>query len=218
MPSRKTPLVTDQIYHIIARGLDKRPIFQQTKDYNRFIKLLFYYQRNETLQKFSTLSKTDLYGILNKEPKSKLVEIISYCLMPNHFHILIRQIEDGGISKYIRLISDSYIRYYNVKYKRRGTLFEGSFNAVLIEDDNQLVHISRYIHLNPIVSYITNNLDNYPWSSYLSYMNNDVKSILRCQNKIILEHFPSREAYKKLILDHKDYAEKLEKIKHLLLE
>lgn len=218
MPSRKFPLVTNQIYHVINRGVDKRPIFNNYYDYLRFTRILAYYQRNESLRSFSILTTEEVDKILSIPSKERLVEIICYCLLPNHFHLLLKQTVDNGISRFLRLISDSYTRYFNSKNKRRGILFEGPFRSVLIEDDNQLLHVSRYIHLNPVVSYLTKNLNNYRWSSYTSYIKPRIKSIIKYQSDLILEHFSTKEDYQQFVLDHRNYAQQLEKIKHLILE
>lgn len=217
MPTRKQPLATGQMYHVIVRSLDKRPLFRH-RDYQRFTELLAYYQRDELLTRFSSVTKGELSKILNIPPQEKLVEIVCYCLMPNHIHLLLRQEKDGGISKYMRLILDSYTRYFNIIDKRKGALFEGRFKAVLIEDDEQLIHVSRYIHLNPAVSFVVKELKDHPWSSYRSFLNPKFKSIIFCFTRPILEHFSSGQDYNQFVIDHKDYAQQLEKIKHLILE
>lgn len=90
--------------------------------------------------------------------------------MPNHFHLLLQQIRDGGITEFISKLTNSYTRYFNIRNKRIGPLFQGEFKAVHVETDEQLIHLSRYIHLNPIVSYITKKLESYQWFSYLEYL------------------------------------------------
>jgi putative transposase len=115
-----------------------------------------------------------------------------------------------------RLIN-SYTRYFNTKYKRVGPVFQGVFKAVHIESDEQLIHVSRYIHLNPLVSFIITekNLFDYPWSSLNSFIKNDPGFI---NPKPILDNFPSINDYKKFVQDHADYGRELQKIKHLTLE
>lgn len=137
--------------------------------------------------------------------------------MPNHFHLLIKQNTDNGISRFMRLTINSYARYYNTKYKRVGSLFQGMFKAVHIETDEQLLHISRYIHLNPLVSHIINEQDflSYPYSSLPEYINNQGY----ISNPVpILNHFSKKQSYLKFVLDQADYGKELEKIKHLTLE
>src|SRR3989344_3190174 len=170
MPGRITPLVNGQFYHIYNRGTEKRNIFTQSRDYARFQKSFYYYQFQGPKPSFSKFTKSDL-DLFKPDPNRKIVEVICYCLMPNHFHFLIRQLKDGGIPIFISQLSNSYTKYFNTKYERVGALFQGAFKAVLIESDEQLVHLSRYIHLNPIVSNLAKDLNHYYWSSYLEYIN-----------------------------------------------
>ena len=137
--------------------------------------------------------------------------------MPNHFHFLIRQLKENGISKFMSQISNSYTKYFNTKYNRIGPLFQGAFKAVLIESDEQLIHVSRYIHLNPVVSGLIKNLEDYRWSSYLEYIKpNDTF----CSINEILGFFTpnERKRYKEFVEAQIDYGRKLEKIKHQLID
>ncbi len=137
--------------------------------------------------------------------------------MPNHFHFLIRQLKENGISKFMSQISNSFTKYFNTKYNRVGPLFQGAFKAVLIESDEQLIHVSRYIHLNPIVSGLVKNLEDYRWSSYLEC----IKPIdTFCSTNEILGFFTpdERKRYKEFVEAQIDYGRKLEKIKHQLID
>src|SRR5258706_16455772 len=120
---------------------------------------------------------------------TKIVEIIAYCFMLNHFHFLIRQIREGGITEFVSKISNSYTKYFNVKYERVGPLLQGEFQAVHIETDEQLIHVSRYIHLNPTVNFIAKTLDDYPWSSFHEYTDETISGF--CEKDIILNQFLS---------------------------
>lgn len=224
MPARVLPLVTNEIYHIINRGNASVPIFKVKHDHQRFIQTFLYYQNiNPPIRfsKFTKLNNTNRGKILRelKEKKKFLVELIAYCLMPNHFHFLLRQNKEDGILNFIRLSTNSYSRYFNTKYRRRGSLFEGRFKAVRIETDNQLLHVSRYIHLNPYSSYLVKNFESllsYPFSSLPEYLGNVREGV--CQKEIILEHFPNAGKYKEFVSDRADYQRSLEEIKHQLLE
>lgn len=145
------------------------------------------------------------------------VDLITFCLMPNHIHLLIKQISDGGISKFMRQVSDSFTRHFNTKYKRVGPLFQGAFKAVRIETNEQLLHVSRYLHLNPLTSYVVReeNFINYPWSSLKDYLSKDSKLV---NPKIVLSNFKASKDYLKFVMDQADYGKELEKIKHLALE
>ena len=212
MPSRITPFVNGEFYHVYNRGSEKRPIFGTSRDHQRFIKTIKYYQIQGPKPKFSHSFKFKSFRL---DPNKKIVEIICFCLMPNHFHLLIKQLKDGGITEFISKLSNSYTKYYNTKYNRVGPLLQGEFKAVFIESDEQLLHISRYIHLNPLVSYLVKNLEDYGWSSYLEYVRN-LNTI--CDKEIILNFFSAPEKYQQFVLDQADYGMQLELIKHKLLD
>ncbi len=212
MPSRIFPFVNGHFYHIYNRGVEKRRIFEKSWDYLRLTKTMQYYQ---LLGPKPRLSKFLLGSIFKPDSSKKIVDIICYCLMPNHFHFLIKQLKDGGITEFIGKLSNSYTKYYNVKYNRIGPLLQGEFKAVLIESDEQLIHVSRYIHLNPIASLLVKDLRDYRWSSYPEYIGLKVGF---CAKEDILSFFKSPKDYEKFVLDQIEYAQKLELIKHQILE
>jgi len=213
MPARNIPLVTNKIYHILNRGTGAIPIFKKKFDYLKFLKSLFYYQNtNPPNQRQKIIQEM-------QQKQDFLVKIIAFCLMPNHFHLLLKQQKNNGIVRFISLIQNSYSRYFNLKYQRKGGVFEGRFKAIRIETEAQLLHLSRYIHLNPHSSYLTKTLDQlflYPYSSLPEYLGKSDKSL--SQKEIILAHFPSKISYRKFIEDQADYQRSLEEIKHQLLE
>ena len=224
MPNRPTPLITGEIYHVLNRGTGGIPIFKNRYDYQKFIQIFLYYQNENPPVRFSRLSllskdqREEIFSRLKKE-KNFRVEIIAYCLMPNHFHFLLKQTKEGGIANFIRLSTNSYARYFNTKYQRKGSLFEGRFGAVRIENEFQLLHVSRYIHLNPYSSFLVKNLTslaNYPFSSLPEYLGKTKEEI--CQKEIVLAEFSSVEKYKDFVMDQADYQQELEKIKHQTLE
>lgn len=223
MPYRKTPLVINQFYHVFNRSIARQPIFLNKRDYQRMIQVIDFYRYPKPRLRFSFFDrlpsdeKENFLRELRKE--MPIVEIISYCLMPNHFHFLLRPIADFGISDFIRNIQHSYSKYFNVKNDRSGSLFQGMFKAVLIETDEQFVHVSRYIHLNPVSSYLieADQLENYPWSSFKEYVAKSSNSTF-LDKKLIMEWFKSAENYKQFVLDQADYQRGLEEIKHLIIE
>ena len=213
MPGRAIPLVTGEYYHLFNRGSDKREVFLQPRDYTRFLQTLNYYQFQDTKPKFSHRFNYKLKS-LKLSLDNKLVNFICYCLMPNHFHLLVQQLKEKGISIFVSQLLNSYTKYFNTKYKRVGHLFQSTFKSVRIENEEQLLHVSRYIHLNPIVSEITEDLDNYPWSSYHEY----VRGPKICSTEEILRSFSSKEVYKQFLDDQIDYGKSLEQIKHQIIE
>jgi putative transposase len=213
MPGRILPLINNEVYHVFNRGSDKRDIFLKSKDYKRFTKTFYYYQHIGPKPKFSMLSK-ETFNNFHPTPNSKLVEIFSYCLMPNHFHFLVRQLKTNGVSIFMSQVLNSYTKYFNIKRKRIGPLFQGAFKTTRVESDEQLIHLSRYIHLNPVVSGIVNSPNNYTWSSYKEYADNAREF---CSTDLILELFPSRKEYCKFIEEQIEYGITLEIIKHQLI-
>ncbi len=213
MPYRIIPFVNGEFYHIYNRGLEKKDIFTNQRDYTQFIKTLFYYQIQNPKPKFSTYRQSKTFKI---DPSKKIVDIVCFCLMPNHFHLLIKQLQDGGISEFMRRFIHSYTKYRNVKYNRKGPVFQGIFKAVLIETEEQLLHISRYIHLNPLVSSLVKDLNLFPWSSYKTYIGLENNPAIAKEE--VLNFFPTPEAYQKFVLDQTDYGIKLELIKHAVID
>lgn len=207
---RKTPLVTNNIYHVFNRGVNKNDIFFLREDYPRFLMAAKHYIKK--VSKFSYEKSSSLNDPVSLELKPK-VEILAYCLMPNHFHFLMKQVSDSGITSFMRHFMNSYVHFTNVKYKRVGPLFQGRFKNVLIESDEQLLHVSRYIHLNPLVSGLVNNLNDYPWSSYLNYVEAEEDEL--SSSKQILGYFKNRKDYVDFVSDQEDYARSLEQLKHM---
>lgn len=213
MPYRNIPFIDEQYYHVYNRGNEKRRIFETSRDYQRFLKTIKYYQIEGPKPKFSHFPNLTF----NKLDKTKkLVEIIAYCLMPNHFHLLIKQNRKNGITEFMSKLLNSYTKYYNTKYDRVGALLQGMFKAILIESDAQLIHVSRYIHLNPITSHLVKKLDQYKWSSYQEYIENEPEGF--CAKEIILGQFKSAKDYKQFVLDQVSYALDLEFIKHQIID
>jgi len=200
------------IYHIYNRGVEKRKIFMSNQYYKIFIYYFFIYIT--PLAKVLT-SYPNLPFRLQQKNLSKEVEVLTYCLMPNHFHFLLKQNSKDGITKFMKQITNAYTEYFNKKYKRDGGLMQGKYKAATIESDKILIHISRYIHLNPVVAGLCEKIYEYQWSSINEFINN--KEIL-CNTKPILEKFSSSKKYETFILDHLDYARELENIKHASID
>jgi len=135
----------ENYYHIYNRGAHKAPIFNDQGDYWRFLGLL-YISNSAIPFQFSNLSKRNIFSI---ERISLLVEVISYCLMPNHFHIYVKEIQTGGITKFMRKLSTSYTMYFNLKYTHSGTIFQGKYKSKPVTDEVYSETLINYIHLNP---------------------------------------------------------------------
>ena len=146
MPYREPIFFAGGYYHIYSRGSEKRTIFLDRADKKRFLTRLREYK--------------DFHN----------VSIICYCLMPNHYHFLVEQNTDEPISKFLNRLNLAYAMYFNKRYERVGPLFQGRFKAKNIKTDEYLLHLSRYIHLNPLELVGQGKVDNYLWSSLRGYI------------------------------------------------
>lgn len=197
MSIRKVSFAPGEYYHIYNRGNSKQKIFHDKEDYAHFSGLLYACNQKENFKVDNLRKGQSLFEV---EKLSKLVGIGAYCLMPNHFHLLVTQGDNGNISKFMQKLSTAYVMYYNKKYKRTGGLFEGKFKSQHANIDRYLKYLFSYIHLNPIKlidkdwkekgiknkKAALNYLKNYAYSSFLDYM-----GIKRLQNKILnVEDFP----------------------------
>ncbi|MDP2649330.1 MAG: transposase [bacterium] len=213
MPYRIIPFVTGDYYHLYNKSFDEQVLFQNRRDYSRFLETLFYYQIQNPKPKFSTYRMSKIFPV---DESKKVVEILCYCLMPNHFHLLVKQICEGGISEFMRKAIHSFTKYRNVKYKKQGPLLNGIFKAVRVESDEQLMHLSRYIHLNPLVSGLVRDLKFYSWTSYLAYIG--VIEEPKIAKDEMLKFFKSPLEYQQFVLSQADYGKELELLKHMVLE
>lgn len=222
MPGRLLSFVNGNYYHVFNRGIDHRPIFLNNWEFDHAIKAINYYRYEKLPLRLSLFLiwkkelKEEFFEKLNN--KDSLVNIISYCLMPNHFHFLLRQNKDNGISKFLSKFQNSYTKFFNSKHQRTGPLLLDQFKAVEIITEEQLIHVSRYIHLNPYSSGIVKKhkeLENYKWSSLSEYLFN---SSGICEKEIIFSRMITQENYRKFVLNHAEYQKELDRIKHLILD
>ena len=179
---RKFTFVVDEFYHVYNRGIEKRNIFLSKKDYERFLALLYLSNNIESLHlsDFQHKARQDIFTIIRGDT---LTDIGAYCLMPNHFHLLLRERSKGGISTFIQKLCTAYSMFFNKKYGRSGGLFTRPFKAVHITKDKHLQYLFAYIHLNPLElvdknwenhvrtngTQEKNHLMSYGYSSYLDY-------------------------------------------------
>lgn len=225
---RKIKFDNNSIYHICNRGVEKREIFLDDKDYYRFIHDL--YEFNDQRPAENTYYR-NLYETGTQRNRSLLVEILAFCLMPNHFHLLLKQLADNGISIFMNKLG-GYSTYFNKKYERIGSLFQGRFKAIRIERQEHFIYIPYYIHLNPLdlvesewregriknLNKAVSFLYSYRWSSYLDYTGKkNFPSII--QKNLLLNSLEGQENYKKETLEWlKNMTGNLENIKPLTLE
>lgn len=222
MSGRKVIFANNEFYHIFNRGVARQPIFSDKRDYERLLLTFPFYRFLSPPVKLSRLlqlPQNQRAGILDEMDNKgkKMVEIISFVFMPNHFHLLLRQNINNGISIFLSKSINSYTRFFNIRHRRVGDLFQGVFKAVHVETDEQLIHLSRYIHINPAVSFIIKDSDliSYPWSSLPDYLR---RESLVVDMEPVLSNFKSPNEYRRFVFDQIDYGKKLREIKHLLLE
>lgn len=221
MPRREEPFVNHNIYHTFNKTIEEKRVFNNNKNCGLFLDTLKYYRSTKASVSYSKLD------LLEKEQLKRLLKLVSYrkyfkidvlafCLMPNHFHLLLRQRVDNGILKHLSDVINSFTRFYNLKNERKGPLFLTQFKSVRIKSEAQLVHVSRYIHLNPFSSGLINNTSNikdYNWSSLKEYLNND-KNGLSYPSSVISIFDNNQQKYLKFILDNAIHQQMLEYTKH----
>lgn len=214
---RKTSLAVDEQYHIYSRGVEKRKIFMNTKDYNRFIVLLYIMNQDApfVMGNFLRDKNKSLKDIFVEKREKTLVSILGYCLMPNHFHLILNEHTEGGITKFMGKLLTAYSMYFNTKYERSGPLFTHPFRSEHISNEPQYMYIFSYVHLNPISiidkKWKENGIKNkkeaeeflkkYQFSSYQDFLSTDRPE------SIILDFSKIPEYIKNTKMDFKKYEE-----------
>lgn len=201
MPSRNilrhdTP---ENYYHVYSRGINKSYIFEADEDKEYFLYLL---SRHLSVERVTTVA-----GYTYPQYTDNL-ELLTFCLMDNHFHFLFYQIEQGSISAMMKSVLSAYTAYFNRKHGRRGPLFESRYKSSLVDKDDYLLHVSRYIHLNP------RSWKHYKYSSINYIRKSNEPEWLNTQK--VLEQHASREAYLEFVADYKENTEMLSELKHQL--
>jgi len=206
---RELQIAEGEHYHVFNRGMHKHNIFNNNRDYLRFLFLILHFQSPLTFDNLSwdltNFAKTmEPRGLGSKQYRKKVgriveertVELVAFALMPNHFHLVLKEIESGGISFYMQRVQNSFTKYSNTKNKVSGHLFQGPYKIVHIDDNDQLLYTSAYIHRNcREIKLWQNKEESYPWSSYQDYVKNNRLGNLLADNAI-REQFPNIDEYK----------------------
>lgn len=204
--SRNILLTPDEFYHIYNRGTEKRDVFMDTGDYDRFLALMYLCNSLEPVHIGNSSrrqSSEGLENLLTGERGETLVDITAYCLMPNHFHLLIREKEVNGTSCFMQKLLTGYTMYFNRKYERTGTLFQGKFKASHVAEDRHLKYLLSYIHLNPVKLFDPKWKENgirdrkkakqylreYHYSSYLDYLGQTRCASVILNQSVLPEYF-----------------------------
>lgn len=221
MPIRSPILAIDEVYHVFNRTVGNEEVFSSRRNLGRAIDVTDYYRFLQRIRysKFRTLPKEQkesyLSSIKNQKP---LVDIFCFSFMANHYHLLLKQLKEDGILKFISNFQNSFAKYFNLKNNRHGTLFQNSFKAKRVEAEEEFLHISRYIHLNPVTSLLIEfkDLAFYPWTSFPWYIEEEKNRFVNTTP--ILENFKIKKQYQNFHSDQVDYQRKLHLIKNLILE
>lgn len=211
--------VNGYVYHVLNKSIAGYKIFNNSSEFDRMLETTLFYQ-SKNLESFSLFARRKNYKhnfekLVNSKRK-KIVEIIAYCFMPTHFHFLLRQLKDNGIPEFINVLLNSYTRYFNAIHKRKGPLWEGKTKKIFIETDRDLLHMSRYIHLNPSTAYLVDNPNDWEYSSYKEYIDTTESSFRVCKFDDILDI--DAKDYKEFTEDRIDYQRDLKEMKDLFLE
>lgn len=214
---RKEPLENGLIYHIFSKSIAGYKVFRKRGDYDRFLSMLKFYQFSSPPVKFSVYQAMDdqeLYYEKYLKNNEHLVEIIAYCIMPTHFHLVLKQLLTNGITIFMKNLLDSYSRYFNIKNNRKGPLWQGRFKSVYVDKNEYLLHLTRYIHLNPVSDSLVEEPVDWGYSSYREYIQEVGNGICNFSDYITL----TPDKYREFVLSRKDYQRELTRIKHLIIE
>lgn len=216
--SRNFEIASAELYHVYNRGTDKRNIFTSARDYERFLALL--YVSNGNIPVHLQLQGSTLNKVIDIDLGKKLVNIGSYCLMPNHFHMIISGIELGGVSRFMQKLTTGYTMYFNKRHERSGSLFQGRYKAIHVNNDRYLKYLMAYIHLNPIkiidskwkeegikdLKKSKAYLESYKYSSYLDYvLDNRIENCILDKN-ILPKYFEKNSDFRSYVNDLLEYS------------
>ena len=223
--ARKTNFAPGEFYHVYNRGTDRRKIFLLRSDYDRFLSLLYLSNSSEPVhlgnirRLKSYRGSTSVKSYFSIEKGTPLVEIAAYCLMPNHFHVLVREIQEGGISRFMQKLVTGYTMYFNKRHERTGVLLQGKFRATHAAGDEYLKYLISYIHLNPVKlidvnwkehgikdkKYAEKYLDSYKYSSYLDYCGKERAESMIIHKNILPDYFSTPKIFKESVTEWLTY-------------
>ena len=219
---RNIKFATEEFYHIYNRGVDKRSIFMDYDDVARFFACMSIFNTKDSVGSVYEYSREELKFGSSAPKKGKLVNFVAYCLNQNHYHFILEPLVDDGIQKFMHKLSTGYTNYFNEKYKRTGSLFQGKYKAIHINSNEYLLHLSVYVNLNYEVHKGLNKkwMQNLTISSFNEYMGKTSKSF--CTKGVVLEQFNNAKDYEHFcrttlpeILQKKEEEKEL---KYMLLE
>ncbi len=176
MPYRAIQFVQGQYYHIYNRGSGRQPIFRESDNYLYVLRLM------------------------KKYAVKLCVAVIAYCLMPNHYHFLLRQDSERAAGLLAQRVFNSYTKAFNKRYSATGTLFAGRYKAIHIDKDEYLLHVCRYVHANPVKDRLVTRLEDWPYSNYQEWVG--ARDGMLVDPNFVREHFPATRTYRQFVLDY----------------
>lgn len=208
MSRRKNILAIGSVHHVFTRSIESCEIFNDPAECQRMLDVMQHYKPVSPTCKFSD-SRKGVSGRSSDCGGQPLVAIIAFCLMPTHLHLLLKQLQENGISVFMRRVLNSYTHYFNLKHGRRGPLWEGRFKNVPIENDGQLLHTTRYIHLNPVTASLVDKPEEWRFSSYGEFVGMESRKPLCDLTDVSI----TPEAYRAFVENRIDYQRELARIK-----
>lgn len=230
---RKVPFVVGQFYHIYNRGVDKRNIFSDGQDAERFLESMKEFNVEEPIGSLYEIKYERKFGrpTSKKSKKEKLVNIVCYCINPNHFHFILEEVIEGGISEFLKRLGGGYTKYFNKRNKRSGSLFQGRFKSAHIDTNTYLLHVSAYVNLNNRVHKLGNTFfgrwtskKRSSWEEYVGDNPHSAEDDSLCTKEIVLGQFKNKKEYKTFAEEtlggimERRYGEEAPELDSLLLE
>lgn len=202
------------IWHICNKSIANFGIFDVAHLGHRFLQTTSYYNDSDQKDRFARASKSPKFYVsdLLSQNSNQVVKFLCYCIMPDHYHFLLKVLKDDHLSRYLNTLQNSYTRFFNLKFHRKGPLWQSRFRCSQIESDEQLLHVMRYIHLNPVTKALVDKPEEWKLSSYPQYLESDTLQKMKevsIQNVDKLKTFTENQI---------DYQRKLLGIKRALLE
>ncbi|MFQ5452000.1 MAG: transposase [Candidatus Paceibacterota bacterium] len=221
MPYRREIFAEDVYYHIFNRSVASERIFYQKANLTRALELINFYRFPSDISYShlgnltASVREMRLRQIMKETP---LVEILAFSLMPTHFHFVIKQQINDGIVTFLKKLQGSYGLYYNIRSGRHGAVFSNRFKAVFIESEEQLVHVVRYVELNPVTGHLIqiDDLQDCFYTSFTTYMGKHIHPFV--STEVILNYFKTKENYRDFVFSHAEYQRSLAEIKNLLMD
>jgi len=220
---RKTEFANGEYYHIFNRGVDRRNVFLDAKDYQRFLLSMDLLNDEEdglmiewrNYKNANQGAKLNDFLKLGFRKRDHLVKIIAYCLNPNHYHFILRQVKDKGIEKFMHKIGTSHTKYFNKKNKRSGSLFQGKFKAVHIDSNEYLLYLSVYVNKNNFI-HGYNKDDSWPYSSLANYLGKREDKLVN--KDVILKQFENITQYEEFLKNNALYLKEKKEIEKYMIE